>query len=220
MPTAADLRRDVAQLVTFANEDLDQVWRSLTSADQARRELEQLLPHLIQTYGVAASTVAANWYDELRDEMAVAGSYTSLTAEFKHAAVGEVLARWALGPLFGPPSKNAWPDALTLTQGGLQRHITDQARDTVRVSAVEDPQSEGWMRDAAGGCGFCQAIAGSAVVHDQATLDFAGHDHCQCHAVPAFVDRPRPVQPYRPDVELTTDEQARASAYLASSGGG
>lgn len=217
MPTINDLRNAVDDLHTLAANDLSRLWRQVTNADEAREALEDVLPLLVRTYGLAAATVAADWYDDLRDEVNVSRRFSAIPAELGDGA--DVLARWGIGPLF-----SATPDfgaARTLVDGGLQRRIANGARETVRASSIADPQAQGWQRSASGGCSFCRTLAGRGVVYSQAGADFASHDHCRCQAVPAFEGEPRPVKPYTPSNRNITDaDRTRVREYIATHNAG
>jgi hypothetical protein len=94
-----------------------------------------------------------------------------------------VLARVAVGPLFGDK-----PDllaALTLARGGVQRHVANAARETVRYSSIQDRGAVGWVRVGSGECDWCRQYL-DGVVHDVEGYDFDAHDHCGCTAEPVF----------------------------------
>lgn len=213
MPTPADLRDALDGLSTLASSDLRRLWREVTSAELARQALEDILPTLVTTYGLAAATVAADWYDELRDELNIDRRFSAIAADLGSLGTDE-LAGYAVSPLF--QSSPDWQSARTLAEGGLQRRIANAARETVRVSSIEDPQARGWQRSASGGCAFCTMLASRGAVYSETTVDFSAHDHCRCIAVPAFTGEPRPVQSYTPsDRNITDRDRARVRAYLA-----
>ncbi len=191
MPTINVLRNAVDDLHVLAAADLRKLWRQVTSADQARQALGDVLPSMVRTYGQTSATVAADWYDELRDELEVPRLFRAIPAELGDTG-SDVLARWAIDPLFSDsPDFDA---ALSRVEGGLQRRIANAARETVRESSVEDPQARGWQRSAtSGGCAFCRMLAGRGAVYGRDSVHFAAHDHCRCQAVPAFEGRPSPV---------------------------
>lgn len=213
MPTPTDLRSAVADLNAVAADDLRGLWRQITNADQAREALEDVLPLLVRTYGLAAATVAADWYDDLRDDLNVDRRFSAIVAEIDDQGA-DVLARWGISPLFQETPD--WAAARSLVEGGLQRRITNGARQTIVDSSLQDPQAQGWQRIAFGGCSFCQMVASRGVVFTEASADFASHDNCGCHAVPAFKGRVKPVKPYTPSLREATDaDRARVRAYLA-----
>lgn len=218
MPTINDLRSAVDDLHALAANDLRGLWRQVANAVEARQALEDVLPLLVRTYGQAAATLAADWYDDLRDELNIDRRFTAIPAVVDDAGA-DVLARWAIGPLF-----SATPDfasALTLADGGLQRRIANGARETIRQSSIEDPQAQGWQRSSAGGCEFCQMLAGRGVVYSQASADFASHDHCRCMPAPAFDGQPKPVKAFEPTARDVTDaDRARVREYIRTHNAG
>lgn len=214
MPTVDDLRSGVASLSTLAAADLRDLWRSVSNAAEARAALSDILPALVTTYGAASATLAADWYDELRDEVGAAGRFFAITAAVDEQGA-DVLARWGIGPLF--KDEPDWEAAQTLIDGGLQRRIANAARGTVTVSSLEDPQTRGWQRVTSGtSCSFCRMLAARGAVYSERGVDFASHDHCDCYATPAFRGEPKPVSAYRPSSRTITDaDRARTRAYLA-----
>jgi len=201
----ADLRQGVADLSTLANADLAELWRTVTNADEARAALQDILPALCETYGSASATLAADWYDTLREDMNIDGRFSAITADLGDQG-GDVLARWGIGPLFGPEPD--WAAAMVLIEGGLQRRIANGARDTITGSSYADPKALGWQRVGVGACAkFCQMLIDRGAVYSEGTARFASHDHCHCHAIPAFGGRPLPVKPYTPSVHDSTPAQ-------------
>lgn len=176
-------RRDVAELQRLASSDLTIAWRQFATADDARDGLIDVLPQLMGTYGSAAATLAAEYYDEARDAAGAKGRFRAIPAGLPDVGRTEALARWAVTPLY-----SAQPDfttAFTKVGGGLQRIIADAARETVVTSAVQDSRG-GWMRVGSGsGCDWCaQYIDGE--VHYTGGYDFDAHDWCNCDAVEVF----------------------------------
>jgi hypothetical protein len=212
MPTVSELRDAIDHLHALAAGDLHTMWRRVRTAEQARAALQDLLPLLIATYGSAAATIAADWYDELRDDLSVKRRFAAIVAEIDDAG-SDVLARWGIGPLFD--NEPDWRRARVLIDGGLQLRIANAARETIRVSSLEDPAAQGWQRSSSGGCAFCAMVAGRGVVYSEASADFASHDHCRCVAVPAFSGKPRLVRPYAPSERVASDaDRARVSAWI------
>lgn len=212
-PQAERLRADLASLTVLAEHDLAEIWRGFDSPEVARETLTAVLPEIVSLYGSAAATVAADWYDELRDQDAVTGRYRAAAAPLPDDTGTAVLARWGLSPVFAAAPD--WAAALTLTQGGTQRRIVNMARSTITGSAVNDPAAHGWQRVGSGECSFCEMVISRGAVYRQATADFASHDHCRCAAVPAWGGRPHPVKPYTPTRRDISDaDRARVREYL------
>ncbi len=203
MPTTLQFRSGVAALASLAARDLAALWAVVTSAAQAREALSDVLPALVDRYGSASAALAADWYDDLRDEAGVPGRFTAFPAEV--GAMGALaLAGWGVGPLFAADPD--WASAISLIRGGLQRRIANAARDTITASSVADPGASGWQRVGRGGssCAFCRMLIGRGSVYTEARADFASHDSCNCAATPAWDGQPLPVQPYRPSPRGTS----------------
>lgn len=213
MANPSDLRDGVSSLAVLANNDLAALWRQVSTAVQAREALQDVLPALVMTYGLAAATIAADWYDEARDEAAVAGRFFAIPADVDESGA-DVLARWGVDPLF--KAEPDWDAAKSLIAGGLQRRIANGARQTVALSSVEDPGADGWQRVGDGKtCAFCSMLIGRGAVYSERTADFASHDHCGCGAAPAFKGQPRPVKPYTPSLRTASKaDKARVREYL------
>lgn len=177
MATAARLRKDVATLTRELGTDLSVLWRRLDNAKAAGEALHDILPALIEQYGSAAGTLAAEWYDDLRVTREVAGSFRAFPADVKdvgaHALVG-----WAAN------TAQDFPAFQTLILGGAQRRVANFARFTVTGSTSADPKAHGWVRVGLGECEWCQQYLDGEV--RSVAYDFPAHDHCQCQAEPAF----------------------------------
>lgn len=180
-------RRDLAALTTLAERDLSIAFARFTSPDatKVRDALAAILPGLTATYGAAAATLAADWYDEVRDAQAVKRRFRAIPAELPDAGRTESLAAWAVGPLF-----QAEPDRVTTLAklaGGFQRVVANASRETITVSSIEDPSARGWQRvGGARPCDFCSLLLGRGGVYTQASVDFLAHDNDRCGAEPVF----------------------------------
>jgi len=177
-------RRELQTLTGLAGRDLDKFWRQFTTADMARDGLLDVLPLLVDLYGSAAATLGADWYDELREQAEVRGSFRSIPAELPDRGRTDALARWGIAPLFA--AEPDFTSALSLVTGGLQRIVANADRQSVTASAVADPRARGWERRTTGGCDFCRMLAGRGAVYSEATADFESHDNCHCLAVPRW----------------------------------
>lgn len=203
-----DLRDGVDGLTVLARRDLSALWHQVSDAAQAQTAVHDILPALIDTYGVAAGALAADWYDELRAKVGVGGSFTAIPADIRdtgaHALVG-----WAV------TTAQDFPAFRSLIEGGMQRRIANFSRATITGSAVADPKATGWQRVGSGECPFCAMLIGRGAVYTEASADFASHDHCRCSAVPTFKGETRPVKPYTPSSRDITDaDRARVRDYL------
>ena len=204
------LRRETAGLVGHASRDLAKLWRLVAEGASADVALRDLLPAIITTYGQAGATMAADWYDDLREKAGVKGRFTAIPAQAGDRGA-QALIGWALSEARDDQTLQA------LILGGTQRRIADHVRFTIAESAVADPQARGWQRVGSGECHFCDMLIGRGAVYSEATADFASHDHCQCSAVPAFDGQPKPVRPYTPSERNITDaDRTRVREWIAS----
>lgn len=185
MALTAEARRhraDLAELKTLADQDLAVVFQQFDTADDIRDGLQDLLPRLMEVYGSASASLAADWYDDLRDEAATRGRFQAIVADLPDLGRVDSLARWAVDPLY-----SAEPDAATAfskVSGGFQRIIYNADRDTITLSSTQDRRA-GWVRVGNGGCDWCsQYLDGE--IHYVSGYDFDAHDHCQCIALPVF----------------------------------
>jgi hypothetical protein len=189
------LARQVEVVAAAANRELDEVWELDDPVDVTEALLD-LLPGVIETYGLAAATLAADYYDDSRARRNIRGRFTAIIPDMGDMGAEE-LARWGVGPLF--QANPDWATAQTLIDGGLQRRVANYSRDTITESAVEDPQARGWQRVTSGGsCDFCTMLAGRGAIYTESSSDFESHDHCNCSAEPAWVGHELPVHPSIP----------------------
>ena len=211
MATSAELRQALADLNVLASRDLGRIFRALREGDNAAEALHDILPALIERYGLAASALAADWYDDLRESKGVGGRFAAIPANIEdtgaHALVG-----WALDEATDDGS------LVALLEGGMQRRVVNFGRFTVTESSIADPRADGWQRLGQGAnCAFCDMLISRGAVYSEASADFASHDHCNCIAVPAFRGEPREVKPYTPSLRDSTDaDRARAREWIAS----
>jgi hypothetical protein len=177
--SATELRRDLATLNRTAATDLAALWRQVDSAARAEAALRDILPALIETYGAAAASVAADWYDDQRDKAGVRRHFVAIPAEIPEVGAQELIG-WALNTAATDETFKV------LIEGGTQRRIVNFSRLTVSRSSIEDPGARGWMRTGAGNCDFCSMLIGRGAVYSEASADFPAHDHCGCGAEPAW----------------------------------
>lgn len=213
MPGPTQLRNGVEGLAVLADEALAVLWANVSTADEAKAALVEILPILVEGYGSAAATLAADWYDELREELEVSGRFTASPVELDDLGTDE-LAGWGVSPLY--QAAPDWAAARVLVAGGLQRRIANAARETVSESSIADPQARGWQRVGHGECDFCAMLIGRGIVYTRKNVRFASHDHCKCTVVPAFGGgRPLPVKPYTPSARKSSPaDRARTRAWM------
>lgn len=180
MATPTRLRNDLRSLTTLAERDLAKLWQQVTTAATAQQALNDILPALIETYGVAAAAMASDWYDDARLKAGVGGSFRAFPIELPDHGAYQ-LSGWAL------TEAQSLTTARTLVAGGVQRRIANAARYTVARSSIADPRARGWKRVGDGSsCTFCSMLLGRGAVYTEVSAQFKSHDHCGCTAAPAF----------------------------------
>ena len=207
MPSSS-LRAEIAELVRLAAGDLDEVWRLATDQGIAAEALMDVLPDLIDTYGLAAGALAAEWYDGVREAQGVGGRFTAIQADIPDSGARQ-LVQWAAGTASDLTAMQA------LILGGTQRRIANHARQTIMGSSYADPQAAGWMRVArVGGCRFCQMLASRGAIYSERSVRFGAHDDCECQAAPKFHDKGDlfDVEDYRRSVRRWNGDRKTASA--------
>lgn len=174
-----EFRRAVRDLGIIADKDLEVLWRSVRDARDAKAALMDVLPELVDTYSLAAGSLAADYYDEVRDAVGAKGSFTAIVPEPPDPGTQGLVA-WALDQAQDGEAFRA------LIEGGFQKRIANGARRVVTTSSIQDPAADGWLRIGRGECGFCAMLVSRGAVYREATVDFAAHDHDKCQAAPAF----------------------------------
>src|SRR5699024_8397910 len=152
------LRRDLETLTREANRDIGQLWTRATSPEELVAALHDVLPALVDTYGVAASSVAADWYDEYRAERGARGRVPPLAAGGR-AAVTRGLVGWAAADAVDDPSLRA------RIERGASRRILNFGRKSIMDSSLADPAADGWQRTGIGECQFCEMLISRGAVY-------------------------------------------------------
>lgn len=180
--------------------------RDLATVSDSVDALIEAIPELVNVYGAAAGSLAAEWYDDLRDQQEVPGSFRALVPEIADPGA-DALVRWAVG----------FVAMRSLIEGGLQKRVLNVARGTLTGSAVADPQARGWQRVGHGDCPLCLMLISRGAVYTKASANFASHDACKCTAQPAWGGRGVAVKPFTPSQQSMSDaDRARAKAWIAA----
>jgi hypothetical protein len=169
---------------------------------------------LVDQYGAASSSLAADYYEAERVAAAVTGRFTvPLVGPPSDEQVDNSL-RWATKDVWerdpdDPATTDAQREPLETrlaqaekkAEAVAQKLVTDQGRGTVREAVRRDRQAVGWARTAAlAACAFCKLMATRGVTFKsadsagrEANERFTGdasvvkfHDNCHCGIVPAF----------------------------------
>lgn len=196
-------------MARLAGGDIDELFRQVSDArsPQLREALLDILPALVDTYGAASATLAADWYDELRDEAAATGRFSAIPADLRDTKV-EGLVGWAMETA---KSDDAFR---MMIAGGMQKRIANAARATVMQSSTADPSAAGWKRIGVGSCAFCVMLIDRDVLYTEATADFASHEHCNCQAYPLIKGaEPIDVKDYVKSSRYIQDDELRAKHH-------
>lgn len=219
MATATDVERFAAassDISTLARRETSTLWRSLdVAAPMAVREaLEDVLPQLVTAYGETSVTVAADFYDDLRDRSTAPGRFRATPAEPVDVEAVRANARWAIGPIF-----SATPDpaaALGRLELEVDRMVLQPGRDTIGLSVERDPADARWARIPRSDepCAFCRMLASRGA--EYASREAAGwgndyHADCRCVPTPIWEGDPYP-DGYQPDVLYEQYLEARDAA--------
>ena len=194
-------------MVALARRELSLWWATLDTTDPsaAVAAMESFLPDLVATYGDVAGTVAADWYDKLRDEAGVRGTYRAMLADGAPAEQVAASARWAVGPLFTDADAAATLDRLG---GAVQRLVQHGGRATLARNIDADPSGPRWARVPGGTdvCAWCRMLASRGAVYlserSAGGMD-RWHDDCNCQPAPVW-----------PDESLPYDDNALYQQYL------
>ncbi len=216
MPSRADVlrfaqaNRDIRALVT---RDMRSLWARLDVADAlaVKASLEAVLPDLVAAYGELAVTVAADFFDEMRENARVVGRHGAVLAPVVDVAEVRTGARWAITPLFGGDGPTAALGRLTQV---VDRLALQPGRDTIDLSVRRDPADARWARVPVGKtCAFCTMLASRGAEYGSARAAGDGnrfHADCDCTPTPVWSAGDLP-EGYDPDA-LYADYRAAADA--------
>ena len=191
----AQHRQELQKVQFLANRDLVEIYSGLPRNPAAALALLiKQLPELTSMYGDIAATLAADWYERVREAAGATGHYSARMSTDFDIGKAIMIAKWGSGPLF-ETGELTYERSQSLVSGASQRLIADQARDTEILNADTDKKATGrWSRDARGtGCAFCLMLATRGPVYTSRDRgDFNAHDKCYCVAVPDFDDYEEP----------------------------
>lgn len=141
----------------------------------------QVFAPLIDQYGMAAGSLAADWYDMNRELAKIGGPWPGAYVQDPNIDTG---------PLIGGTMKDFTSVETVLSgfQAGMDQRVRQAAQGTIMDSTLRDPRAKGWGRSASAGCcSFCGMLASRGNVYrTQNTATFMPHLHCHCSAVPAW----------------------------------
>ena len=154
------------------------------SPEVIRSDLLDIAPSVIFTYTDGSSALAADWYDDIREEASPRRLYLAEPVVADRAEKVHRMVAWASQPLFD--GEGIDKVALRLLPD-VQKEIARPFRDTITTNTKRDPASVGWRRIASGqGCKFCRALSDKGAIYKESTARFAAHGNCHCSAAPVF----------------------------------
>jgi hypothetical protein len=159
-------------------------WTSLTPAQAATRARD-IVPILVEQFGDEAALAAADAYDDMRSALpeALAIAYAAQLAPVLGDDLVQDELDWALSALFPTEEQRvgfdldaALLDALSKIGNVLQLMVGNQYRDTIAVSAADDPMDGiRYARHAsANACAFCRLMATRGAKYHTAEADENG----------------------------------------------
>ncbi|MEU4772958.1 hypothetical protein [Micromonospora sp. NPDC023644] len=217
MATPAEVaayRSSQQDVVALARRELAAWWAMLDVSDPRAvvAALEAFLVELVAAYGDLAMTVAADWYDQQREQAQAPGAFRATLPEALPDEQVRAVARWAVGPLFGATDS---AKALGLASGAVQRLVQQGGRNTLYRNVRRDPSEPRWARVPQGAdtCAWCRMLASRGAVY--LSRESAGgddnhwHNECDCQPVPVWRGQR---EPYDVDALLQQYNAARSKA--------
>ena len=190
MPSREAVNRFTAanrDIRTLALRELRAFFASLPEdAERAARALEEYLPNLVTAYGDVAASVAAEFFEEMRDQAGAGAVFRAILGDAPPAEAVQANARWAVGPMFGGTKA----DALARLDQVVDRMTLQVGRDTMARSIQGDPAKPRWARVPQGKtCAFCMTLASRGPIY--LTEQTAGknnkfHAKCDCTPTPIW----------------------------------
>lgn len=155
---------------------------------------------LVDQYGSASSSLAADYYEAERVAAAVTGRFTVPLLDPPPDEQVDNSLRWATKDIWerdpeDPATTDAQREPLEVrldqaekkAEAVTQKLVADQGRGTVQEAVRRDRQATAWARAASlGACAFCKLLATRGEVYKQDTANFRAHDGCHCGVVPVF----------------------------------
>ena len=205
MPSARESRAALQLLTADALGATEDLFSRLNgSAEQRRLVLLETVPGLIDYYSDGSAALAADLYEEERDQAGVTKLYAVEPVVDDRVVKQRRGIAWAADPLFSEADVAA-ASALALSRLSeiVQPEVARPYRATILANRRQDPEAVGWQRITNGGCRFCRMLAARGAVYRESSVRFAAHPNCHCTAVPVFVGN-------------FTGEEASTIQYVAS----
>ena len=180
-------RTDLNNVVAIARAELRAFWNGLDKSDPvyAQSELVGFMQDLNDQYGSVSSTVAADWFDEIRETSNVPGVFRSFAADAVPAVQVAGSTGWALST----------SDGLAALLGVSDRLIKQAGRDTIAFNVDRDARASYARVPRGDTCAFCLMLASRGPVYGSKRSAGEGnkyHSDCDCVAVPIYRDTDLP----------------------------
>lgn len=200
----ADEFRDAnIELVELVEERLDAFWASTSGGTSGLNALFNFLPLLTQQYGELASTIAQDWFAELRFDAIDQG----LIAAVGRATTYDVVRTDPVIMSVSAASASYWhhrlqtdgPDVVVAgLKAGVSTAVRQSGRQAIGRNSDRDPAARGWQRmTRPGACRFCRALADRGGVYTRSSVRFAAHSpKCNCVAAPTWDQSAPEVEPF------------------------
>ncbi|GAA1138430.1 hypothetical protein [Nocardioides aquiterrae] len=192
----------------------------LTPAQLATNEgiqaLRDLFADFIAAWGEVAGTLAADFYDELRDQAGIPGSFQALVPDPLDSAQVDGIVSWAVTPPRDVDELDI-ETMLAKIEGASQRLIRQAQRDALNESARRDPARPRVARIPMGAetCAFCLVLASRGYVYRSETSagrNNSYHDFCDCEQDVTWSSNPEPPDGYDPGELYGKYDAARRAA--------
>lgn len=159
--------------------------------DELRAALLEVMPEIVAGYGEASAAVAADFYEGLREDAKVKGSFATPLAVAAPAAQVLASTRWATSGLYVPADELRPAAVLGNLHKATDRLVKLPGRQTLAGALTNDPSRPRFARIPTGRttCRFCATLASRGAVY--VTKETAGgltdfHDHCDCSVTAIF----------------------------------
>lgn len=176
-------RTDLNNVVAIARAELRAFWNGLDKSDPVytQSELVGFMQDLNDQYGSVSSTVAADWFDEIRETSNVPGVFRSFAADAVPAAQVAGSTGWALST----------SDGLAALLGVSDRLIKQAGRDTIAFNVDRDARASYARVPRGDTCAFCLMLASRGPVYGSKRSAGEGnkyHSSCDCIPTPSYRD--------------------------------
>lgn len=182
--------------------------------------IRDLLTDVVSVWGEVSGTVAADFYESLRELAVPTGpSFTVVVPDPVNPAQIDGISRWAIN---GSANETPTPESvLAKLEGPMQRIIRQAERAVIENAAARDPARARVARVPSGAktCAFCLVAASRGYVYR--SFESAGqgrdwHNFCDCTFDISWDRVPVPPEGYDPGELYGKYEQAREAATGSS----